>query len=174
MSQQDSSARIAWSTVNCKKVIEFTHQVLKRPHIWFPLVSEKSHTQRDFVIAQSHGNEGGALFLARCQALATQLFEQEIQHFWINECLMTANHCIGNMLKVIRLHVAEKCIAMQSLLFAARTFRSAAPCIFASKNFSCERPTGVLGIDHNAQTRCYFEQCTSQFHAILISQPQVG
>src|SRR6059058_3435 len=80
------------------------------------------------------------------------------------------------MLKIAWVDVVEESIAVQSWLFSSplnRTSWSTPPRILPPEDLSRKRPARVLGIDYNAQTRSYFKQSTSQFHAIIVPQTQI-
>ena len=90
MRQQDAPARIARRALDGKKGIQFADKILQRPHIRPALRIQKAHTQRDLIVAQSLSDKSGALFLARCQSLAAQLFEQIIKDFRVDKRFATA------------------------------------------------------------------------------------
>src|SRR5437764_14368637 len=80
------------------------------------------------------------------------------------------------MLKVARVDVVEERIAVEPWLLpgpSAGTPPRTAPGILSPEDLSRKCPARVLGIDYNAQTRSYFKQGASQFHAIIVPQTQI-
>jgi hypothetical protein len=57
---------------------------------------EKTHAQRDIIVAQPFRDERCTFFLPRCESLPPQFPEQKIQHFWIDVRFVTEYDCRGN------------------------------------------------------------------------------
>src|SRR5215469_4833272 len=118
MCQQDPPPRIAWYAANGKKVVKLAHKIFERTHIRLALCIEKTHAQRNFIIAQSSRDKCGALFLAWRQTLSTQLLEQITQHFRVDKGFIAAYHSKRNPPKVVRFYVRKKRVAVKSRLFS--------------------------------------------------------
>src|SRR5947209_5840582 len=119
MGQQYSPTWIAGKTIDGEEGVEFADEILKRPHVGFATRVEEAHTQGDFIVAETCGDERDTFFLTWGQALPTQSFEQVIEDFLIDKGLVAPNNNVSNMIQVGRFYVLEEGIAMQSGLFTS-------------------------------------------------------
>src|SRR6266568_4622668 len=177
MGEQHPPTGITWGALNGKKVVQLTDKIFEGANIWPSFGIKKAHTQRTLIVAQSQSNQRGTFLLARRKLLPPQLLEQITQHLWIDKRLIAAYHRHRNSLEVGWFDVADERITVESRLLASTFTRSASgtwPRVLTAKDFCRQRPAWILGIDHNAQTRCQSKQRTSQFHSIARSKVQVG
>ena len=85
MGEQHAPAGIARRTLNRKKSVQFADQILQWPQIRLALRIEKTHAQRNLVVAQTLRYQRRTLLLAWRESAPAQPAQQMIQYLVIDK-----------------------------------------------------------------------------------------